>query len=99
MNKNDHIASVDSCVSVAVWRVCVWGGVNKLTLDQLYSTIRKWSDDTLQDCFASMFRDSSNDIEYTTSVTTFINKCNDNVVPTVTVPTRSHGLQATSAPS
>ena len=72
-------------------------------------SIRKWPDDadaTLQDCFAStdwnMFQDSSNGIEeYTTSVTGFINKCIDNVVPTVTVciytPTRSHGLQATSA--
>ena len=56
-------------------------------------SIRKWSDDadaTLQDCFAStdMFRDSSNGIEeYTTSVIGFINKCNDYVVPTVTVRT------------
>ena len=56
-------------------------------------SIRKWSDDadaTLWDCFAStdwnMFRDSSDDIEeYTTSVTGFINKCIDDVVPTVTV--------------
>ena len=48
------------------------------------------TDGTLQDCFAStdwnMFRDSSNGIEeYTTSVTGFINKCIDNVIPTVTV--------------
>ena len=47
---------------------------------------------TLQDCFAStdwnMFRDSSNGIEeYTTSVTGFINKCIENVVPTVTIRT------------
>ena len=33
-----------------------------------------------------MFRDSSNDIEeYTTSITGFINKCIDDVVPTVTL--------------
>jgi hypothetical protein len=47
-----------------------------------------------------MFWDSSDGIEeYTTSVTGFINKCIDDVVPTVNVhtPTRSHGLQATSA--
>ena len=58
-------------------------------------SIWKWSDDadaTLQDCFAStdwnMFRDSSNGIEgFTTSVTWFINKCIDDVVPTVTVRT------------
>jgi hypothetical protein len=35
-----------------------------------------------------MFRDSSNGIqEYTTSVTSFINKCIEDVVPTVTVRT------------
>ena len=35
-----------------------------------------------------MFRDSSDDIEeYTTSVTGFINKCIDDIVPTVTVHT------------
>ena len=35
-----------------------------------------------------MFRDSSNGIEeYTTSVIGFINKCFDDVVPTVTVRT------------
>ena len=58
-------------------------------------SIRKCSDDadaTLQDCFAStdwnMFRDSCNGIEeYTTSVTGFINKCIDDIVPTVTVHT------------
>ena len=58
-------------------------------------SIRKWSNDTdatLQDCFAStewnMFRDSSNGIEgYTTSVIGFINKCIDDVVPTVTART------------
>ena len=49
-------------------------------------------DATLQDCFASIdwniFCDSSNGIEkYTTSVTGFINKCIDDVVPTVTVRT------------
>ena len=50
---------------------------------------RKWSDDTdatLQDCFAStdwnMFWDSSNGIEeYTTSITGFINKCIEDVIP------------------
>ena len=45
----------------------------------------------IQDCFAStdwnMFQDSSNGIEYTTSVTSFINKCIDEVVSTVTVRT------------
>ena len=58
-------------------------------------SIKKWSDEAdakLQDCFAStdwnMFRDSSDGIEeYTTSVTGFINKCIDDVVPTVTVRT------------
>ena len=58
-------------------------------------SIRKWSDDadaTLKDCFAStdwnMFRDSSNGTEeYTTSVTGFINKCIDDVMPTVTIHT------------
>ena len=58
-------------------------------------SITKWSDDEdamLQDCFAStdwnMFRDSSNGIEkYTTSVIGFINKCIDDVGPTVTVRT------------
>ena len=55
----------------------------------------KWSDDAdakLQDCFAStdwnMFCDSSDGIEeYTTSVTGFINKCTNDVVPTETVRT------------
>ena len=60
-------------------------------------SIKKWSDEAdartgLQDCFAStdwnMFRDSSHGIEgYTTSVIGFINKCIDDVVPTVTVRT------------
>jgi hypothetical protein len=58
-------------------------------------SIKKWSDEAdakLQDCFAStdwnMFRDSSNGIEeYTTSVIGFINKCIDDVPPTVTVRT------------
>ena len=56
-------------------------------------SIRKWSEDAdakLPDCFAStdwnMFLDSSYGIEeYTTPVTGFINKCIDDVVPTVTV--------------
>ena len=68
-------------------------------------SIKKWSDVAdakPQDCFAStdwnMFWDSSDGIEeYTTSVTGFINKCIDDIVPTVTVRTRSHGLQATLA--
>ena len=59
-------------------------------------SIKKWSDEAdaqLQDCFSStdwnMFRDSSDGIEeYTTSVTGFINKCIDDVVPTVTVHTK-----------
>ena len=58
-------------------------------------SIKKWSDEAdakLQDCFAitdwNMFRDSSDGIEeYTTSVTGFINKCIEDVVPTVTVRT------------
>ena len=58
-------------------------------------SIKKWSDEAdakLQDCFAStdwnMFRDSSNGIEeYITSVIDFMNKCIDDVVPTVTVCT------------
>ena len=62
------------------------------TSDTVY---KKWSDEAdekLQDCFAStawnMFRDSSDGIkEYTTSVTGFINKCIEDVVPTVTVCT------------
>jgi hypothetical protein len=71
---------------------------------------KKWSDEAdakLQDCSAStdwnMFRDSSDGIEeYTTSVTGFINKCIEDIVPTVTVrkvhtPTRSLGSQATFA--
>ena len=50
------------------------------------------TDATLQDYFDStdwnMFRNSSNGIEeYTTSVIGFINKCIDDVVPTVTVCT------------
>ena len=47
-------------------------------------------DAKLQDCFActewNMFWDSSNSFEeYTTLVTGFINKCIDDVIPTVTV--------------
>ena len=72
--------------------------VYKLYLKQeapVTRSIKKWSDETdakLQDCFAStdcnMFRDSSNGIdEYSTSVTGFINKCIEDVVPTVTVRT------------
>ena len=57
--------------------------------------IKKWSDEAdakLQDCFAGIdwnkFQDSSDCIEdYTTSVTGFINKCIDDIVPTVTVRT------------
>ena len=50
------------------------------------------ADAKLQDCFAStdwnMFRDSSDGIEeYTTSVTGFINKCIEDVIPTVSVRT------------
>ena len=58
-------------------------------------SIKRWSDEAdtkLQDCFAitdwNMFWDSSDGIEeYTTSVTGFINKCIEDVVPTVTVRT------------
>ena len=58
-------------------------------------SIKKWSveaDAKLQDCFTitdwNMFRDSSDGIvEYTTSVIGFINKCIEDVVPTVTVRT------------
>ena len=58
-------------------------------------SIRPWSDEAdakLQDCFAStdwnMFQGSSDGIEeYTTSVTGFINKCIDDVMPTVTLCT------------
>ena len=58
-------------------------------------SIKKWSDEAdakLQDCFAitdwNMFQDSSDGIEeYTTSVTGFINKCIEDVVPIVTVRT------------
>jgi hypothetical protein len=54
-------------------------------------------DAKLQDWFAStdwnMFKDSSNGIEeYTTSVTGFINKCIDNVIPTVTVRTNHNQM-------
>ena len=56
---------------------------------------KKWSDEAdakLQDSFAitdwNMFRVSSDCIEeYTTSVTGFINKCIEDVIPTVTVRT------------
>ena len=58
-------------------------------------SIKKWSDEAdakLLDCFAStdwnVFGDSSDGIEeYTISVTGFINKCIDDIVPTVTVRT------------
>jgi hypothetical protein len=55
----------------------------------------KWSDEAdakLQDCFActdwDIFRDSADSIEeFTTTVTGFINKCLNDVVPTVTIKT------------
>ena len=58
-------------------------------------SIKKWSDEAdakLQDCFAitdwNMFWDFSDGIEeYTTSVSGFINKSIEDVVPTVTVLT------------
>jgi hypothetical protein len=57
-------------------------------------SICKWSDDavaTLQDCFAStnwnMFWDSSNYNEEYTGFPGFINKCIDDVIPTVTIST------------
>ena len=57
--------------------------------------MKKWSDEAdakLQNCFSitdwNMVRDSSDGIdEYATSVTGFINKCIDDVFPTVTVRT------------
>lgn len=55
-------------------------------------SIRKWSDEAdtrLQDCFAGtdwdMFRDSPIGIEEFTTVTGFINKCIEDVFPTVTI--------------
>ena len=55
-----------------------------------------------QDCFAStdwnMFWDSSNGIEeYTTSITSFINKCIDDVVPTVHSPTQTNHQTGTTS--
>jgi hypothetical protein len=58
-------------------------------------SIKKWSDEAdakLEDCFAgtdwNKFQDSSDGIEeYTTSVIGFINKCIDDVIPTVMVRT------------
>jgi hypothetical protein len=57
-------------------------------------SVRKWSDEAdakLQNCFAStdcnMFWESYDGIEEYTTVTGFINKCLDDVVPTVTVCT------------
>ena len=66
-------------------------------------SIQKWSDNTdddLQDGFVNtdwnMFWNSSDGIEYTTSVTGFINKCINDVVPTVTIrvytPTRDQWI-------
>jgi hypothetical protein len=69
---------------------------------------RKWSEDAdakLQDCFPrtdrKKFWDSSDGMEeYTTTVTGFINKCIDDVVPSdrtyVHTLAKSHGLQATA---
>jgi hypothetical protein len=62
---------------------------------QVSPSIWKWSDETdakLQECFNgtnwTMFRDSSDGIEEnTTSVTGFINKCIDDIIPTLTVCT------------
>jgi hypothetical protein len=58
-------------------------------------SIRKWYDEVdakLQNCFANtdwnIFRHSSDGIEeFTTSVTGFINKCINDIIPTVTVCT------------
>jgi uncharacterized protein YecT (DUF1311 family) len=69
-------------------------------------SIKKLSDEAdakLQDCFSStawnMFRDSSDGIEeYATSVTGFINTMMSSTQCLyIHTPTRSHGLQATSA--
>ena len=73
-----------------------------------YKQILKRSDDTdamLQDCFGStdwnIFQDSSNGIEeYMNSVSGFINKCIDDVTPTVTLRIYPNQKpQATSPPS
>ena len=64
--------------------------------------IWKLSDDTdakLHDCFSStdwnMFWDSSDGIEHvTTSVTGFINKCIDDVVPTVHYPNQKPWIKS-----
>ena len=58
-------------------------------------SIKNWLDEAdtkLQDCFAStdwnMFQDSSDGIEeYTTTVIGFINKCIEDIIPTVIVRT------------
>ena len=64
------------------------------TSDSVYKNKKKQSGeaDKLQDCVAStdwnMLRDSSDGIEeYTTLITGFINKCVEDIVPTVTVRT------------
>jgi hypothetical protein len=61
-----------------------------LTIIPSSGFLRKWSDEA--DAFTktdwNIFRDSSDGIEeYTTSVTGFLNKCIDEVVPTVTIRT------------
>jgi hypothetical protein len=57
-------------------------------LGQIKSEMLTWK---LQDCFASTDRDSSDGIEeYTTSVTGLINKCIEDIVPTVTVRTNTN---------
>ena len=66
-------------------------GKLKSVLPNLYQHV-KCADAELQDCFAAQTgicsRDSSHGIEeYTTSVTGFINKCIEDVVPTVTART------------
>ena len=60
-------------------------------------SIKKWSEEAdakLKDCLAStdwnMFHSSDGIEEYTRSVTGFINKCIEEVVPTVTVRTYSN---------
>ena len=66
-------------------------------------SIKNWSDDAdakLQDCFAStgleyvlgFFQGIE---EYITSVTGFINKCHDDVVPTLTIHTLLKKIKGT----
>jgi hypothetical protein len=88
----DHLYSTHRDVNIAILIPAYKQKLNQEA--PVTRSIKKWSDEAdakLQDCFSitdwNMFRDSSDDIEYTTSVTGFINKYIDDVVPTVTVRT------------